>query len=276
MPQMYFAPTTRTQSPSLRDEIREFTNLILESKIKQHIAEQEQLEKEQERKTKLEDELTLAREKSKIQTPTETALSKVYEAYAQQLTGGGGENLPELEGLTGIGKLRFKQPSELTAAQALAEEKNKIAIAEAIRKGEVTPEGQSTIKFPYRESPEIGEFTRSQGYQPEAFSDVIQNLPAAPTSWEQVPLGLKIKAAFTGGPTAEEKFLGGLRPGGIFKPPAAVKPGEIVGRFTGGTTAPAPQQYSPEIEQDIKDNMEEYKKSREEIIAAMKAKGLIQ
>ena len=73
-----------------------------------------------------------------------------------------------------------------------------------------------------------------------------------PTKWGEAGLRSRLAAVFTPGPTAEEKRLGPLRPGGIFKPPTTVNPmAPAQAPVAAPAQAPAAQQAEIEFPPEV-------------------------
>jgi hypothetical protein len=83
------------------------------------------------------------------------------------------------------------------------------------------------------------------------------------SSWKDVPVLSRIMAAITPSTTPEEKKLGGLRPGGVFLPPDVKAGGKKETSFDANT------------ENVIRENMKAYGKSRNEVVDALKRRGLL-
>lgn len=69
-----------------------------------------------------------------------------------------------------------------------------------------------------------GVHLRRKTIEPEITSKKDQNIkkqynPEAVSTWADVPVGRRLLSAITPSATLEEKKLGGLRPGGVLKPP---------------------------------------------------------
>lgn len=132
------------------------------------------------------------------------------------------------------------------------------------------------------------------------FDETVENpdavAPAAPAAPEStgydpnkvkawgvdVPWWRRMMAAVTPGPIEEERKLGGLRVGGIFDPNTVDKqrgfqPAALPGESAPVAAAPAApvSQYTPEEESLITEHMIEFGRSRDEVIAALIARGML-
>jgi len=209
--------------------------------------------------------------KQAFPSPLEEAQTGLFKAYSKNLLGPDAEGagtMPDMD-VAGINVkgLQLKAPGKLTPIQQQEQMQSKRFFEAWLQGNEIPAQTQTGVATPPPKTQEEAHWGLMQFGEDPAQYD-FSHLPTQTQSYGK-PAGGGAGAA-----AGIMRIFPGYTKAGAFKP--EISP---VNRFTGKAAGPIEDaqitQYAPEEEQMIEDNMAAYKRPREEVIAALKAKGYI-